>query len=106
MAIVKAQNAGLKINPICSFVIWKALLIGPATSPRMANTIEVVTSETQLATKSLCLFMAASFYMLRDMKIRLPLILMLSCALALAAPRAGAQLAAPGEAGVVMGHLH
>ncbi len=54
IAIVNAQNAGLKISPICSFVIWNAVLIGPATSPRIANTIEVVTSDTQLATKSLC----------------------------------------------------
>src|SRR6185369_1258875 len=57
MAMVNAQKAGLKIRPICSFVIRKALLIGPATSPRIAKTIAVVTSETQLATKSLCLCM-------------------------------------------------
>ena len=56
-AIVKAQKAGLNTRPSCSFVSWKAPLIGPATSPRMANTIEVVTSDTQLATNSLCLFM-------------------------------------------------
>jgi uncharacterized protein YbjQ (UPF0145 family) len=62
IAIVKAQNAGLKISPICSFVIWNALLIGPATSPRIAKTIEVVTSETQLATKSLCLGMDGSLW--------------------------------------------
>src|SRR5258708_23164642 len=60
MAIVKAQNAGLKIRPICSLVNRKALLIGPATSPRIAKTIEVVTSDTQLATNSLCLAMYRS----------------------------------------------
>ena len=60
IAMVKAQNAGLKIRPICSFVIWNALLIGPATSPRIAKTIEVVTSDTQLATKSLFLFICSS----------------------------------------------
>ena len=53
IAIVNAQNAGLKIKPICSLVIRNALLIGAATSPRIANTIDVVTSDTQLARKSL-----------------------------------------------------
>ena len=61
MAMVNAQNAGLKINPICSLVNWNALLIGPATSPRIANTMEVVTSDTQLATNSLCLGMQGSW---------------------------------------------
>jgi hypothetical protein len=57
IATVKAQNAGLKISPICSLVNWNAALSAGAISPRMANTIEVVTSDTQLATKSFCLFM-------------------------------------------------
>jgi hypothetical protein len=61
MAMVNAQNAGLKIRPICSFVIWKALLIGEAMSPRIANTIDVVTSDTQLTKNSLDLFISISF---------------------------------------------
>src|SRR3954465_13668196 len=60
MAIVNAQNAGLKISPICSLVSWKALLMGAAISPRIAKTIAVVTSEIQLATKSLRLLMKSS----------------------------------------------
>ena len=56
MAIVNAQNAGLNTSPICSFVMWNARLSGPATSPRMANTIDAVAIERQLATNSLCLF--------------------------------------------------
>ena len=52
MAMVNAQNAGLKIRPICSFVIWNALLIDVAMSPRIANTMDVVTSETQLTRNS------------------------------------------------------
>src|SRR2546425_13348831 len=103
IATVNAQNAGLQIVAICSFVSWNAILMAASTSPRIANTIDVVTSDTQLATKSLCLFMAASFYMLRAMNRRLPLIML---CVAAAAVRSEAQLAAPGEAGVVMGHLH
>src|SRR4029078_400683 len=60
MATVNAQKAGLKISPICSFVIRNAALMAGATSPRMANTIDVVTSDTQLATKSFCLCMRSS----------------------------------------------
>ncbi len=54
MATVDAQNAGLKINPSCSLVRWNTRERSPAISPRIANTIDVVTSEMQLATKSCC----------------------------------------------------
>ena len=57
IARVNARNAGLKTRPICSFVIWNALVIGPAMSPRMAKTMAAVPIEIQLATKSRCLFM-------------------------------------------------
>src|SRR5512134_2206830 len=60
MAIVNAQNAGLKIRPICSFVMWNALLIGEAMSPRIANTIDVVTSDTQLTKNNFGLFITVS----------------------------------------------
>ena len=56
MAIVNAQKAGLKTSPICSLVMWNAWLSGPAMSPRMANTIEAVAIDRQLATNSLCGF--------------------------------------------------
>ena len=56
MAIVNAQNAGLNTSPICSLVMWNDWLSGPATSPRMANTIDAVPIERQLATNSFCLF--------------------------------------------------
>ena len=56
MAIVNAQNAGLNTSPICSFVMWNDWLSGPATSPRMANTIDAVAMDRQLATNSCCFF--------------------------------------------------
>jgi hypothetical protein len=59
MEIVKAQNAGLQIVPIWPLVSWKVALIAVSTSPRIANTIAVVTSDMQLATNSLCLGMRA-----------------------------------------------
>src|SRR5688500_18581285 len=55
IATVNAQKAGLMISPICSLVSWNAALIAGATSPGMAKTIDVVTSDTQLATNSFCL---------------------------------------------------
>src|SRR5688572_8228914 len=55
IATVNAQKAGLKISPICSLVSRNAALMAGATSPRMAKTIDVVTSDTQLATNSFCL---------------------------------------------------
>lgn len=54
IAIVKAQNAGLKTSPICSLVIWNVWLSGPAMSPRIANTTEAVAIDRQLATNNLC----------------------------------------------------
>src|SRR5688572_20016942 len=60
MATVNAQKAGLKIRPICSLVNRNAALMAGATSPRMANTIDVVTSDTQLATKSFPLSISVS----------------------------------------------
>src|SRR4051794_33916991 len=51
--MVNAQKAGLQIVPICLALIWNVLLIAPSMSPRMANTMDVVTSETQLARNSL-----------------------------------------------------
>ena len=56
MAIVNAQNAGLNTSPICSLVIWKARLSGPAMSPRMANTTDAVAIDRQLATNNRCRF--------------------------------------------------
>ncbi len=54
---VKPQKAGERIAPICSLVRWKSTVRASAMSPRIENIIDVVTSETQLATKSLRLFM-------------------------------------------------
>ena len=52
IAMVNAQNAGLKTSPICSFRDMERLAQGPATSPRMANTIDAVPIERQLATNT------------------------------------------------------
>jgi len=58
--IVKHQNAGLKISPSCSLLRWNAAAMSLAMSPRIAKTIDVVTSEMQLAMKSLLLSMVGS----------------------------------------------
>ena len=57
MESANPQKAGLRIEPICSFVRWKSVVSASAMSPRMANIIDVVTSARQLATNSLRLFM-------------------------------------------------
>ena len=57
IARVKPQKAGPQMRPICSFVRWKAADRSASMSPRMANTIEVVSSDRQLATKRRRTFM-------------------------------------------------
>ena len=57
IATVNAQNAGLQISPIWAAVSWNASLMAGSISPRTANTIAVVTNDTQLAMNSLDLFM-------------------------------------------------
>src|SRR6187549_1954034 len=59
MATPKAQNAGLKTRPNCSLVMWNVAASAGATSPRITNDIDVVASETQLATNRRCLLMVA-----------------------------------------------
>ena len=54
---VKPQKAGLRMAPICSLVMWKSRVSASTMSPRMENTIDVVRSARQLATKSLRVFM-------------------------------------------------
>src|SRR4030095_13119465 len=56
MEIVNPQNAGPQIRPICSLDRWNAELMFPSMSPRMTNTIEVVSNERQLAMNSRFLF--------------------------------------------------
>ena len=60
MATVNAQNAGLQMRPICCADNWNAALIAGSISPRIAKTIDVVTSEMQLATNSRDVFMCES----------------------------------------------
>jgi hypothetical protein len=56
IATVNAQNAGLQIRPIWPAVSWNASLMAGSISPRTANTMAVVTNDTQLVTKSFDLF--------------------------------------------------
>ena len=58
--MVNAKNAGLNTRPICSFVMWNAALIGPATSPRIAKTIAAVPIEMQLAINNFLLSISSS----------------------------------------------
>src|SRR5258708_5101943 len=60
IATVNPQNAGPQTSPICSLVRWNAELSEDSTSPRMANTMDVVSRERQLVTNSFCLFISAS----------------------------------------------
>src|SRR5260370_38940538 len=62
IATVNPQKAGPQINPICSLVKWNAALNDDSTSPRMAKTMDVVSSDRQLVTNSLCLFMFPSLH--------------------------------------------
>src|ERR1700755_783301 len=61
MAMAKAQNAGLKTRPSCSLVMWNAPLSAFATSPRMANDMDVVISDSALTTKRARLFIECAY---------------------------------------------
>src|SRR6478609_4854790 len=56
-----AQKAGLNTSPSCSLEMWNAALNALATSPRIANDIEVVMSDTALTAKRARLFIECAY---------------------------------------------
>ena len=67
---MKPQKAGPQMRPICSLVRWNAAERSASMSPRIANTIEVVSRDRQLATKRRRTFMVLLLQGLRTVSSR------------------------------------